>query len=140
MIIMTKPLPIGKMLNSTSGGFADVLNRAKQLRKLTLQLQKMVDAPLSDHLFVANIRDKILIIGTDSAVWHTRVKYLAPMILDQMKQINGLEKLQQIEFRVQPTNSHLMQSQQTKNKQASEKNHNGELKQALQRLKEKSPH
>ena len=136
---MAKPLSIGKMLSSSSGGFAEVLNRAKQLRKLTIQLQKMVDAPLSDHLFVANIRDNVLIIGTDSAVWHTRVKYLAPMILEQMKQINGLEKLQQIEFRVQPTNSYLMQSQQTK-KQTSEKNHNGDLKQALQRLKEKSPH
>ena len=84
-------------------GVAQVLERAKQLRKLSFQLKTMVDAPLNEHIHVANIRDNTLIIGTDSAVWHTRVKYLAPSILDQMKQIKGLENLKSIEFRIQPS-------------------------------------
>jgi len=102
---MTKSVSIGQVLSNSSGGFAQVLERAKQLRKLTSQLRNMVDAPLNQHIHVANIRDNILIIGTDSAVWHTRIKYLAPTILEQMKQHKGLEKLQTVEFRVQPSST-----------------------------------
>lgn len=102
---MAKSVSIGQVLNNSSGGFAQVLERAKQLRKLTGQLRNMVDAPLNQHIHVANIRDNILIIGTDSAVWHTRIKYLAPAILAQMKQRKGLEKLEAVEFRVQPSST-----------------------------------
>lgn len=100
---MAKTVPISQVLNSSSGGFAQVLERAKELRKLSFKLKNLVDAPLNEHIYVANIRDNILVIGTDSAVWHTRIKYLAPSILEQMKQIKGLEKLESVEFRVQPT-------------------------------------
>ena len=99
---MSKTVSIGEVLNNSGGGLAQVLQRAKQLRKLSFQLKKMVDAPLNEHIHVANIRDNILIIGTDSAVWHTRIKYLAPTILEQVKQIKGLEHMQKIEFRIQP--------------------------------------
>jgi len=102
---MSKTVAIGNILNKSSGSFAQLLERAKKLRKLTYQLRAMVDAPLNEHIHVANIRDNKLIIGTDSAVWHTRIKYLAPTILEQMKEIQGLEKLQEIEFRVQPVAS-----------------------------------
>ena len=102
---MSKTLSIGQLLNNSTTGFAQVLNRAKELRKLTFQLKSLVDEPLNEHIHVANIRNNILIIGTDSAVWHTRIKYLAPAILDQMKLIKGLETLQRIEFRVQPSST-----------------------------------
>ena len=99
---MAKYKPVGHLLNNANTGLGRVINRAKELRKLTTQLKKMVDAPLCDHIYVANIRDTTLIIGTDSAAWHTRVKYLAPMILEQMRQLPDMGRLQKIEFRVQP--------------------------------------
>ena len=102
---MSKSVSIGQLLNDKSAGFAQVLERAKELRKLSFQLRNLVDAPLNDHIHVANIRNNTLIIGTDSAVWHTRIKYLAPAILEQMKQIKGLENLQSVEFRVQPSST-----------------------------------
>lgn len=106
---MSKSTPIGQVLKNSSGGFAQVLERAKELRKLTFTLRNLVDAPLNEHIHVANIRDNILVIGTDSAVWHTRIKYLAPSILEQMKQVQGLENLKSVEFRIQPsqTNAHI---------------------------------
>jgi len=100
---MSKTVSIGQVLSNSSGGFAQVLERAKQLRKLTFQLRSMVDAPLNEHIHVANVRDNTLIIGTDSSVWHTRIKYLAPSLLEQMKKVKGLEGLQKVEFRVQPS-------------------------------------
>ena len=99
---MKNSISIGELLNESSGDFGQILRRVKELRKLTKQLQHMVDAPLNQHIFVANIRENKLIVGTDSAVWHTRVKYLAPMILEQMRAMNGLSELRSIEFRVQP--------------------------------------
>lgn len=104
---MSKTVSINQLLTNSTGGFAQVLERAKQLRKLTTQLRNLVDAPLNQHIHVANVRDNVLVIGTDSAVWHTRIKYLAPVILDQMKQHKGLEKLESVEFRVQPSFSEI---------------------------------
>ena len=99
---MSKSTQIGQVLRNSTGGFAQVLERAKELRRLTIRLRNLVDAPLNQHIHVANIRDNTLVIGTDSSVWHTRIKYLAPTLLDQMKQIPGLENLKSVEFRVQP--------------------------------------
>ena len=93
---MAKSQSFGHLLNNTNTGLAKVVSRAKKLKKLTTLLKSMVDAPLSDHIYVANIRDTTLIIGTDSAAWHTRVKYLAPMILDQMRQLPDMDRLPQI--------------------------------------------
>jgi len=132
---MAKSLSIGQVLNKSNGGFADVVTRAKQLRKLTQQLRKLLDKPLSQHIYVANIRDNLLIIGTDSAVWHTRVKYLAPVILEYMQQINGLEKLQRVEFRVQPANTQVTQPKPDNLEKKPAKNHSQNLKQALQSAK-----
>jgi len=99
---MKNSTSISDLLNNPKGDFGQILKRVKELRNLTRELHGMVDAPLNQHIFVSNIRDNTLVIGTDSAVWHTRIKYLAPMILDQMRSKQGLEKLQRIEFRVQP--------------------------------------
>jgi len=93
---------IGELLNNPRGDFGQILNRVKELRKLTRHLKNLVDAPLNQHIFVANIRDNVLIIGTDSAVWHTRVRYLETQLLQQMRTLEGLSGLQRIEFRVQP--------------------------------------
>ena len=99
---MAKTRSIGQVLNNTHAGLANVILRSKELHKLSTSLKNLVDAPLSEHIYVANVRDATLVIGTDSAVWYTRIKYLGPMILTQMQQIPGLEKLQKIEFRIQP--------------------------------------
>jgi len=114
---MAKSQSVGHLLNNTNTGLAKVVNRAKELKKLTSLLKSMVDAPLSDHIYVANIRGTTLIIGTDSAAWHTRVKYLAPMLLDQMRQLPDMDRLQQIEFRVQPFSAAVSDQTKTQTQQ-----------------------
>lgn len=99
---MTKTQSVGHLLKSANTGLARIIKRSKELQKLSAALKNMVDEPLCKHIYVANIRDTTLIIGTDSAIWHTRIKYLGPMILEQMQQLPGLENLQRIEFRIQP--------------------------------------
>ena len=113
---MAKSRSVGHLLNNANTGLAKVIDRAKELKKLTTQLKSMVDAPLSDHIYVANIRGTTLIIGTDSAAWHTRIKYLAPMILD---------RLQQIEFRVQPFSAGVENASKTQPQQAANSGQHG---------------
>ncbi|MGD8558827.1 MAG: DUF721 domain-containing protein [Gammaproteobacteria bacterium] len=93
---------IGHLLSRSGSGVSQVIRRAKELKRLTGRLKSLVDEPLSEHIYVANVRDNTLVIGTDSAVWHTRVKYLAPMLLEQIKQLPELKHIQHITFRVQP--------------------------------------
>ena len=114
---MAKSQSVGNLLNNANTGLAKVVSRAKELKKLTSLLKSMVDAPLSDHIYVANIRGTTLIIGTDSAAWHTRVKYLAPMLLDQMRQLPDMARLQQIEFRVQPFSAAVSDKTKTQTQQ-----------------------
>jgi len=100
--MMKNSSSISDLLNNPKGDFGQILQRVKELRNLTRELHSIVDSPLNQHIFVSNIRDDTLIIGTESAVWHTRIKYLAPMILEHMRSKEGLSNLQRIEFRVHP--------------------------------------
>lgn len=134
---MAKSRSIGHLLVNTNSGLAQVINRAKELRKLTTQLKNMVDTPLSEHIYVANIRGTTLIIGTDSAAWHTRVKYLAPMILEQMRQLPDMDRLQKIEFRVQPFSAGASNTQ-TQLASDVRKQNNGDERSQDQRLKQLS--
>ncbi|KPJ90654.1 MAG: hypothetical protein AMJ55_13250 [Gammaproteobacteria bacterium SG8_15] len=141
---MTKTRSVGHLLNNANAGLARIIQRSKELRKLTNALKNMVDAPLCEHICVANIRENTLVIGTDSAIWHTRIKYLGPMILEQMRQMSGLEKLQHIEFRIQPltgqpsatNNSTNRPDNSSCNKQTAESSGDS-LQQALQNISKK---
>ncbi|NOZ54634.1 MAG: DUF721 domain-containing protein [Gammaproteobacteria bacterium] len=93
---------VNQIINKPGSGLDTIVTRTTQLRHLTQLLQQLLDTPINQHVYVANVRDTTLVIGTDSAVWHARVKYLAPMILEHIKQKSGLDKLSRIEFRVQP--------------------------------------
>lgn len=142
---MTKTRSVGHLLNNANAGLARIIQRSKELRKLTIALKNMVDAPLCDHIYVANIRENTLVIGTDSAIWHTRIKYLGPMILEQMQQISGLEKLQQIEFRIQPLagnpgaiNNSTSRPENTSRDEQTKESSGDSLQQALQRISKKA--
>jgi hypothetical protein len=98
----TQSKSLANILNESDSRLSAIMKRASLLRQLTHYLQQSVDAPMNEHLYVANIRGNTLVIGTESAAWLARVRYLGPMILGHMRQKPGLEKLTQIEFKVQP--------------------------------------
>jgi hypothetical protein len=143
---MAKTRTVGHLLNNANAGLANVIQRSKELQKLTNHLKNMVDAPLCEHIYVANVRDVTLVIGADSAVWHTRVKYLGPMILEQIKQVPGLEKLQQIEFRIQPFGYSAPVTRRSKNqlpsappaREAAKSSNTDTLKNIIQRMSKKT--
>jgi len=101
-IAMSTVKSVNQILSKPGSALDAIVARATQLRQLTQMVQQLLDAPMNQHVYVANVRDNTLVIGTDSSVWHTRIKYLAPMILEHIKQKPGLQSLNRVEFRVQP--------------------------------------
>ena len=103
---MSHSKSVNQLLNESTTGLTQVLQRATQLRRLSAELRNLLDKPLNEHIYVANVRDNTVVIGTDSSIWHSRVKYLGPMILEHLQSLKGWSLLQNIEFRVQP---HMLQ-------------------------------
>lgn len=97
---------VNQFMHAPGSGLNTLLQRASHLRRLSMALQNLLDAPLKDHIYVANVRDNTVVVGTDSAIWHSRAKYLGPIILDHLRQLKGWAFLKHIEFRVQP---HMLQ-------------------------------
>ena len=136
---------VNQVLNTPGSGLSTILQRASHLRRLTVELQNLLDAPLKDHIYVANVRENTLIIGTDSAIWHSRIKYLAPIILDHLQSLKGWAFLKHIEFRVQP---HMLQlthpgnvkeqdsdeAKQNRLSQRADHKHSAQIKKALDNL------
>jgi hypothetical protein len=55
--------------------------RAQELGRLTSLLRSELPPESDGHYHVANIRDRTLVIMTDSPVWTTRLRQLGPTIL-----------------------------------------------------------
>lgn len=55
--------------------------QAKKLSEFTHLLHKILPVECRNHVEVANIRQKILVLITDSPVWTTRLRQLSPRIL-----------------------------------------------------------
>ena len=55
--------------------------RAEELGRLTSLLRSELPAESDGHYHVANIRDRTVVIMTDSPVWTTRLRQLSPRIL-----------------------------------------------------------
>ena len=62
-----------------------LLGKASQLDKLTKVVRSSLPAECRDHVAVADIRDKQLILVTDSPVWSSRLRLYHNDILEMLK-------------------------------------------------------
>jgi len=60
--------------------------QAKKLNQFTQLLHKILPVECRNHVEVANIRQKILMLITDSPVWTTRLRQLSPQILQYINE------------------------------------------------------
>lgn len=100
---MSKYKPVSTLLSVPGNNLQSLLKRAQYLQRLTCVLQEQIDPLLSEHITVANLRDSTAIIVTDSPAWLSKIRYLAPIILEVLKVQPGLSNLSNIEFKVQPS-------------------------------------
>ena len=78
-----------------------ILKKAKQLRHLNQAVKASVPTDCREHMEIAGIRDKQLIILTDSAVWQTRLRLYSQTMLEALHQHSGI-KLNQVKLRLNP--------------------------------------
>ncbi len=81
---------------------------SQQIRKKALELKRLEGAicaslPLDchDHFHVSAIRDRQLIVLTDSPVWQTRLRMYSHSMLEAVEQHTGI-KLAQVKIRLSP--------------------------------------
>lgn len=78
-----------------------LIQRAHALASLDQALRARLDKPIADRLTLANIRQDTAIILVDSSVWLTRLRYLAPIILQEIQNL-GQKQVTSVEMKVAP--------------------------------------
>ena len=78
--------------------------RAQELNRLTLMLRNELPPEVDGHFSVANIRDRTLVIMSDSPVWATRLRQLGPQIVNIL-QNKGKKNLLHIQVFSRPPSS-----------------------------------
>lgn len=94
--------PVAKILSRRNSALSALLEQAQYLQQLTQALRDSLDTQLAAHVTVANLREQTAVITTDTPAWLTRLRYQAPVILDLLRTLPGLQKLQKVQFKIQP--------------------------------------
>lgn len=99
---MSSSKSVSRILATSNSGLQPLLERAHFLQALTRVLRETVDPSLAEHITLSNLREDTAIISADSPAWLTKIRYLAPILLQQLRQQPGLEGLRKVQFKVQP--------------------------------------
>ena len=78
---------------------ARLLQRAHQRASSTEQLRAVLPKAEAGHYIVANIRNHKLTIHASSASWATRFRFLAPDILQSLRQLEDFSEVEEIRVR-----------------------------------------
>lgn len=100
---MPKYQSVSSLLTHPGNNLQLLLERAQYLQSLTRKLREQIDPVLSDHISVINLRKDSAIIATDSPAWLSKIRYLAPVILQILQEQPGLISLSNVQFKVQPS-------------------------------------
>lgn len=65
-------------------------------------LHSLLPDELAPHCHTVNIISNTIVIETDSAVWATRLRYLAPELIKILQQNSPFAHLTEIQCRVRP--------------------------------------
>lgn len=63
---------------------ASLLHKARYLKELETKVLALIPTPLKEHCRVANVRDGVLILQTDSSIWATKARFLASDLLQEL--------------------------------------------------------
>ncbi|MEK6748469.1 MAG: DciA family protein [Pseudomonadota bacterium] len=81
--------------------WVDPLRQAAFLRSIEAFLHSQVDPALARHCHVGHWNGHCLTLWADAPVWATKVRYLAPQLINKMRVYKGLGQLSEIKVKVQ---------------------------------------
>jgi len=60
---------------------------ARRQQRLDAALAAFLDRPLAEHVRVGTGDENVLVLAADAPVWGHRIRYLAPAILERMREV-----------------------------------------------------
>ena len=87
----------------SSERLSQICNHIEKINELQIKLQKHLDSPLNKHVAVADIRQKTLVLHTDSQAWAAKLRYQTPDILNKVKR--DTPGIHTIRIKVMPSDS-----------------------------------
>ncbi|WP_455218046.1 DciA family protein [Kaarinaea lacus] len=97
---MSQFKPVSDLLSAPGSKLEYLLERTRYLQSLTGKLRENIDPVISQHIAVANLHETTAIISADSPAWMSKSRYLAPVILQLLRQEPGLQGLNKVQFKV----------------------------------------
>ncbi|MDM8557642.1 DUF721 domain-containing protein [Candidatus Marithioploca araucensis] len=91
-----------QLMARPTGILCRLLQHCQTIKQLNKIFRISLSAPLSQHCYVANLRDKTLVIHTDTSLWATRLRYMIPELLCKWQQDMSMPTIDQVEVRVRP--------------------------------------
>lgn len=94
------PLKINKLLARMDPGIRRVLETSEVLRQLQVVLERLLPANLAGHCRLANYKDNVLFLHTNSSAWATRIRMEAPQLRDYLSRYQEFKNIQNIRVRI----------------------------------------
>jgi hypothetical protein len=77
---------ISKLLKNKRLLSGQVMDHVQKLQKMDKILSKILPSPLNQHCRTANLREKTIVLATDSPSWKSNLRFLAPTLLRELNQ------------------------------------------------------
>lgn len=90
------------LLTDPNSRLSQWAHKVNQIQELNQHLKTLLPAPLSEHCWVANFRDGILIIATANSHWLTRLRFENAHLLSSIQKKYPAYRIQKIECKVMP--------------------------------------
>lgn len=97
--------PINQLFLTANDELATLLTRSRVLQRYTHELRKLLPATFADHVHVAQLNEEQLVITADTSGWAAKLRFMAPQLLEQFKQVTAIPTLNSIEIKLLPGNS-----------------------------------
>ena len=98
----SKQKSVSSILQQSKNELADLINKVNQLQELNQHLQNILDPKLAKHCQVANFDKSTLVLVVDNSNWATRIRYMIPDLIAQLKQISAFHTLKTIQCIISP--------------------------------------
>jgi hypothetical protein len=83
-------------------GIGRVASQARALEELARITRNAVPEPMQSHVLACAVRDRTLIVFTDTAAWGSQIRFIQTAILDALADTTG-HRLKDIRFKIQQT-------------------------------------
>ncbi len=95
---------VKRIMTNPSGSLHLIFKHCQSIQKIDKIFRASLPHPLEQHCYVANLRDKTLIIHADSSLWATHLRYMTPEILRSWHNNPTMPVIQHLKIRIRAKN------------------------------------